>query len=542
MNKSVVTAIPTARPAEHLVDIILNRNDNTPSYALFLGAGASCMSGIKTADNLVEDWRRQLYESSKTHLKYGNWLTKQVWYGSDEEYGMLFEQIYDMPAQRRDFIETCLVKGHPTWGYVYLSNLLGAQIFNTVFTTNFDDLINESCYLYSENVRPMVCAHDSEVSNVSITRKRVKIIKLHGDFLYDSIKNTPEETKRRETNMEAKLTEFGREFGLVIVGYGGRDNSIMSVLEKLTAKSEYYKHGIYWCIQKGGTLKPRVQKLMNRKKVHLIEISGFDELMAFIHRKAKIPLPSALINPMEVAEQRSKVFCSVQATLLEDDIIRKDSEKVLDGLGKLPSKRTKGKYKPPEELPLEVKVAIMKRKGDLPAALEYSRLALMAHKNDPNYSTEFADLLVSLGRIEELRTFIKTSKVLKADKTYYLLFTNDDGKLVDLATRVLNKMPIDFIARINRAIAYKRLGKTREMNADLKAIEDLRPYEAVAAGVAALRKKKPQMFKLLNAALNKKQLSLDDLVLYPVFEDYRPDAEFQKFVTERRGRRSAIRL
>ena len=73
----------------------------------------------------------------------------------------------------------------------------------------------------------------------------------------------------------------------------------------------------------------------------------------------------------------------MQSQLLEDDIIRGDSERVLDGLGKLPSKKAKGKYKPPEELPIEVKAAIMKRKGDFPAALEYMKLALAAHKKGP---------------------------------------------------------------------------------------------------------------------------------------------------------------
>ena len=157
-------------------------------------------------------------------------------------------------------------------------------------------------------MRPIVCAHDSEVSSVHISRKRVKIVKLHGDFLFDSIKNTPAETKRLETNMEVELTEFAREFGLVVVGYGGRDNSVMSVLEKLTAQSEYYRHGVYWCVLKAEILSPRVQALVAKRKVQLVEISGFDELMAYVHQKARLPLPPALVNPMLVAEQRSKYF------------------------------------------------------------------------------------------------------------------------------------------------------------------------------------------------------------------------------------------
>ena len=143
-----------------------------------------------------------------------------------------------------------------------------------------------------------------------------------------------------------------------------------------------------------------------------------------------------------------------------------------------------------------------------------------------------------MGRIDELRTFIKKTKLYVEHKSYLWLFTGDDEGLVDFTSRVLKKEPTNFVLRINRAIAYKRLNKTREKNADLKAIEGLRPYAAVAAGVAALRKNKSLMFRLLGTALDRKQLSLDELVTYPVFEDYHQDADFQRFIVKRREGRA----
>jgi hypothetical protein len=524
------------KSAEHLVDIVLNRVEGITSYALFLGAGASWNSGVKTADQMVEDWRRQLYERSGKRLKYPNWLKRQNWYNTDEEYAVLFDTIYDLPSQRRDFIERCLENAHPTWGYVYLASLLQAQVFNAVFTTNFDDLINESCYLYSENVRPIVCAHDSEVSNVRISMKRAKLIKLHGDFLFDNIKNTPSETKRLEKNMESKLAEFGREYGLIVVGYGGRDNSVMSVLEKLLDESEYYKHGIYWCLRKNDSPRSRVQTILARERVKAIEITGFDELMALIHRKAGIPLPSSLTNPMQVAEQRSRVFCSVNPILLENDIIRSDSERVLDGLDKVPARKVDGKQVPPEALPAEVKVAIMRRKGDLLGALEYMKLLLAKYKDDPFCAFDYADILARLGKKEDLKSFIPGSALFDENKTYFLLFVDDDKLVIDFTTKVLDKQPDNLCARINRAIAYKRMKDTKELNKDLKILEELQPNEYFGAGVAALRKNKSELFKLLDIALNKKLISIDGIETFPVFEDYRDDESFQKFLADRKKR------
>ncbi len=511
-----------------------------PSYALLLGAGASWNSGIRTANEMIGEWRRQLYEHSRVRVKYSTWLKKQSWYDSDDEYAKLFEHIYDLPSQRRDYIERCVDNAHPTWGYVYLASLLEKEIFNTVFTTNFDDLINESCYLYSERVRPIVCAHDSEVSNVRITKRRVKIIKLHGDFLFDSIKNTLSETKRLEKNMESKLAEFGREYGLIVIGYGGRDNSVMSILEKLLKKPEYFRHGIYWCLRENETPRKRVQDLLARARVQAIEIVGFDEFMALMHGKAGLELPASLVSPMKVAEQRSRVFCSVKSTLLENEIIRQDSERVLDGLGKLPAKRAKGKYIPPEELPAGVKAAIMKRKGDLPAALEYMRLEVAEHKDDPVCAFDFADILARLDKKNDLKEFVLSSAVDDVNKTYFLLFTGDDNMVIDLASRILDKEPSDLFAlypRINRAIAYKRLGEISEMKGDLKLLKELQPDESVAAGVAALNKDKGEMIRLLDIALTKRLISLDGIQIFPVFEDYREEADFQKFVEDRKTRR-----
>lgn len=86
-----MTAIPQPKLAEHLVDVVLNRPENMPSYALLLGAGASWNSGIRTANVMIEEWRRQLYEQSRAKVKYGTWLKKQSWYDSDDEYAILFQ-------------------------------------------------------------------------------------------------------------------------------------------------------------------------------------------------------------------------------------------------------------------------------------------------------------------------------------------------------------------------------------------------------------------------------------------------------------------
>ena len=190
------------RSVDQVIDAITTRNRNDANFALFLGAGASINSGVPSAKSMIEDWRKKLYRRVTGKLSYKKWLEKQPWCDTDEEYSILFEKMYDTQPLRRAHIETCLLDAKPGWGYVYLTTLLSDNYFNVIFTTNFDDLINEACYIYSEGIRPIVSAHDSSVTGIRITSDRPKIIKLHGDFLFDNIKNTVRELETLEDNMK----------------------------------------------------------------------------------------------------------------------------------------------------------------------------------------------------------------------------------------------------------------------------------------------------------------------------------------------------
>lgn len=537
-----------SKVSEHLVDLVSSnskRKKGLPNYALFLGSGASWYSGVKTADEMVGMWRNRMYVRSKKKKKYTDWLAGTDWYDKDWEYSYLFEYLYDTPSQRRDCIEEMLDGAHPSWGYVYLASMLQAQIFNAVITTNFDDLVNEACYLYTDGVRPILFAHDSEVVNLRLTMSRPKIIKLHGDFLFDSIlKNTESETKRLTENMEVKLAQLSQEYGLVVVGYGGRDDSVMDILERLVSDKQCFKHGIYWCLLSGTKPRDRVAKLLKNNRVYAVDIGGFDELMAMIHDETVPNLPATVINPMKVAEQRSRIFCSVPSALIENAIIRKDIERVLDGLGKVKKKRG-GKPVPPDEMPRKLKAAIMKRKGYLEDACEYMKLEVAENKDDVQCAFDYAEILARLNRIDVLEEFIPNSAIDEENKTFFLLFTGDDAAVVKKATSVLKNIPGSWLARINRAIAYKRLGKTEKMKKDLDAIDEMLNVKernrsvgfymtGLAAGAAALRKNKKKMLKMVNIALDRGNLNVENLKLYPVFEDYRNDIDFKAIISGRK--------
>ncbi|WP_421259206.1 SIR2 family protein [Aeromonas sp. 602826] len=324
-----------SKPQGHLINILKSTKNHHPNFTLFLGAGASITSGIKSAGDMINEWR-ETYSQMYTR----DILKSRPWYEKNNEYSELFEALYDQPTQRREYIENCIVDAKPSWGYIYLANLLQKTHFNTIFTTNFDDLVNESCYAFSSKLRPVVCAHDSSIKNIRLTSSRPKIIKLHGDFLFDNIKNTARELESLEDNMRSKFRQYASEFGMIVIGYAGNDRSIMDTLNTLLHSGNAFPHGIYWCIRDEQGISEEVKNLARFPRFHLIKINGFDEFMAELHQALDCTLQEEVANPYVALAQKLDESPLINDEEEEEDIhdiIKKDINTLKSNVKKIHS-------------------------------------------------------------------------------------------------------------------------------------------------------------------------------------------------------------
>ena len=515
------------KTAEHLMHLIVNRNGKVPNFSLLLGSGASATSGVRTAQDMIGEWRKLLFSRSDGKRRYEEWLAGQTWFKHEDEYSMLFEEIYDQPSQRRVYVEECVKESHPSWGYVYLTNLLTEKFFDVVFTTNFDDLINEACYLYSDGLRPIVAAHDSAVQGIRVTSDRPKIIKLHGDFLYDNIKNTLSELETLETNMKRKFNQFAQEYGLVVLGYSGRDRSVMDTLELLLRDEENYKQGMYWCHQSGATISGRLHALLRKDRVYLVEIKGFDEFVAELHNAAQLTLPRLIARPFDMARERARRFLNIGEPLSSHPVIGRHVKEVEESIRS-------------PKLPLPIEAAILSARGEPEGILMWEK----AYSEDPDdtfIAYGYADALANAGKYKELSEFAAAAPLSVQNKTYFFLRAGANQEVIDLATEMLiepddeDERDSRAVSRINRAIALKRLGRTEEMMLDLKALEQNGDTERsnIRAGVAALKGDREGMFEALSEALHN-TIAVEHLLEFPVFEEYRDDPDFLRFVEEGR--------
>ena len=331
------------RTVKDLVNYIsVKENKDTSNYSIFLGAGASRSSGISTAFELIVEWMEELYErynykkfelnndsdndlyTRYRELKLYFEREQASWFDATNPYSSLFEKKFDLAPQRRRFIEKEVDGKLPSIGYAYLVSLVKHNYFNSIFTTNFDDLINEAFYQLS-NRRPIVCAHDSSVHSISVTSQRPKIIKLHGDYLFEDIKSTLRETESLENNIKDKLIEFCKEYGLIVVGYAGNDRSIMDTLEYLIKSDSYLKNGIYWCIRENDEINPKLKSFFWKDGVYPVIIDGFDEFFNTLHREL---LGSTKIFNTHGESKQQRIIQRIidNKDSFEDENIKKDIE------------------------------------------------------------------------------------------------------------------------------------------------------------------------------------------------------------------------
>jgi NAD-dependent SIR2 family protein deacetylase len=269
-----------------------------------LGAGASAAAGIPTAGDMIWDFKQRLYVSQRKvephavadlsnpavrsrlqdHIDSSGTFPAA---GDPAEYAALFEAVYFAESDRRSYIDSKMVGASPSYGHIALASLMRGSLARLVWTTNFDPLIADACArVYGTTGALTTVALDApDVASELITDERWPLeIKLHGDFRSRRLKNTTDELRHQDALLRRVLVDSCRANGLVLIGYSGRDDSIMDALDEALEASGAFPKGLFWLHRGEHAPLPRVQTLLSRAvdsdvEAALVEIENFDEAM-----------------------------------------------------------------------------------------------------------------------------------------------------------------------------------------------------------------------------------------------------------------------
>ncbi|MCG9107189.1 SIR2 family protein [Laribacter hongkongensis] len=222
--------------------------------------------------------------------------------GDPTEYAKAFEAVYPQPRLRRQYIDDAIKKGTPCYGHKVLASLMAARKVDCVFTTNFDHLVEDAAAAanallpVAEQCRPTTAAIDSaDRAKRCLTESDWPLVaKLHGDYQSVEIKNTDSELEKQDVRMRHVLVEASQRFGMVFVGYSGRDASVMEALNAVLKETTPFPNGLYWVAQSPSKLLPAVVEFLQNAlqagvDVAVVECKTFDELAADLLKHVDLP-------------------------------------------------------------------------------------------------------------------------------------------------------------------------------------------------------------------------------------------------------------
>jgi hypothetical protein len=273
-----------------------------------LGAGTSVGAGLPTGGTLTWEFKRSLYcnaqrlPPSRFPDLYDPAFQRLVQsyfdsksglppLGHDEEYSAYFEAYLPNERDRRRFLDGRLQGCKPSYGHLCFGALMCLDRVRLVWTTNFDQLIEKACsypVISQKLARSLAVAgleQPDKASDLIRDEAWPLLVKLHGDFLYRKLKNTTPELQTQDTTLRNHLAEECGRRGLAVIGYSGRDASIMNTLADALQTNAPFPHGLFWFIRPGEQPSATVQGLIVRAReagaqAAFVEANTFDELMA----------------------------------------------------------------------------------------------------------------------------------------------------------------------------------------------------------------------------------------------------------------------
>lgn len=275
-------------------------------YAWFLGAGASASAGIPTGYAMIQHFKAELFcQESKLPRREVD-STDPLWSarieeffrmhallptsGDPTEYAKAFEAVYPSPEDRRAYIDKQVSLGRPSFAHRVLAALLSTGKTPCVFTTNFDSLVETETTVVGQLMEPAIRHNlvNAAIDSADRAKRCLRendwplLAKLHGDFQSVELKNTEGELAVQDAQMRSVLVEACSRFALIIVGYSGRDASVMQALSDVLDKDESFPGGVYWVTRSPSDLLPAVQEFLvaaiaKGVAAHIVQAQNFDE-------------------------------------------------------------------------------------------------------------------------------------------------------------------------------------------------------------------------------------------------------------------------
>jgi hypothetical protein len=272
------------QPLDPIVSLVVAIAEEPGSYAFLLGSGVSRDAGVPTGAEVFWLAVSELHrletgsaEAPEQHELEG-WLEETG--RTDLGYSDVLELIAPDPPTRRAYLAKHFEDAESGPAHQRLAELAESGYIRVFITTNFDRLLEQA--LAARGVTPIVVTSAAELASAPRREHAAcYIVKPHGDYLQETIRNTRGELAELGTELTSELREIVDRYGLVVLGYGGADEAISAIIRNRTAR-----YGLYWIAR--GEPGTRAKALIQATGGRLIKRETAAEFLADLQRRLAI--------------------------------------------------------------------------------------------------------------------------------------------------------------------------------------------------------------------------------------------------------------
>jgi NAD-dependent SIR2 family protein deacetylase len=277
---------------EPLTSLAFSIFSNKGVYALLLGSGISSASGIPTGWGIIKDLvlriakvEGQNFENEDTLI---NWYKET--HDTSLDYSKMIESLAKTKVERQALLrgyfepnneEKENKEKNPNEAHYAIARLVESGYVKIIVTTNFDALLESA--INSVGISPLLLSTPDQMDgSIPLRHAGATIIKIHGDYRSDKLKNTDGELSEYETQINDLLDEIFDQYGLIICGWSGDwDPALRKALERRRNR----RYSTYWTHIAG--LSQTANKLAKHLDSSIITISGSESFFTELEEKVK---------------------------------------------------------------------------------------------------------------------------------------------------------------------------------------------------------------------------------------------------------------
>ena len=507
-----------------LVRALKEGRSNSERFCFIIGSGASVSSGIPAGAALEYQWMEEMEKSfgleeirelAKTlgkHLEYDfeeiarDWeRAKKSGTSLSSEYYFDIYKLRFFPNHRNGYhyLEKIMANKNPCFGYHPLALMLtDGTGSNLVITTNFDSLIEDALFLYTDD-KPLVINHELLAEYAGDPNiKRPIIAKVHRGIFFDPL-NQPEEINELKGGWRDVLGPVFQSYTPIVIGYGGGDRSLMKLLEDDNVKM---KNGIYWCYyEKYGLPNHKIQTLVKKKNGFLVRTAGFDATMlaignALFPDKIGVHEAEAYLNrrtSVQIANYEKEYKRLTEYEAKKDEAGAGDSDHQSEDEFKAEIGKMKERSNALEEERQKLDRMTAwdyRRQGNryyelkqYKRAVESYSKAIQMQANTAQFYNDRGCAYDSLGEHDKAITDFETAIELNPEDAaayvnlgYAHIHLKEYDKAISFLNQAIKLDPEDALAYVNRGCVYDDLGEYDKAMSDFVRATELDPKEPTA--------------------------------------------------------------